>query len=418
MKIAKIIAREIFDSRGFPTVECDLILDNGLYVCASVPSGISRSAFEACELRDGGKRLMGQGVMRAIESIDNKIAPLLIGHEPDLIGMDLKMIELDGTENKSHLGANAMLAVSIAVSRAQAIVNSMELYELFANLCDLESVALPFPMFNMISGGMHADTGLAIQEFMVMPIGAQSFRESMELAIVISYTIRELLKKRGKSTATSPEGAYAAHFKNEQEALDLLMEAVTNTGVETQAEVVFALDAAASHFYDPATGYYQWKDKRLTSDQMIDMYVDLAEKYPIYSLEDGLAETDTDGWKKLMARLGDNLQIVGDDLFATNPNRIVYGLEENLANAAIIKPNQIGTVTETLQSIKLCKNNNMNIIVSHRSAETNDAFIVDLAVGTSAGQIKAGGCNHGERLAKYNQLLTIEDELMSSMFGV
>jgi enolase len=417
MKIAKIVAREIFDSRGVPTVECDLFLDNGIFVCSSVPSGLSRSGYEAYELRDGGIRLMGQGMHRAVENIENRISPLLVGKEPDLITMDLAMLELDGTDNKSQLGANATLAVSIAVCRAQAIVNGMELYELLANLCDLESVALPFPMFNLFNAGVHADSGFPIQECMIMPIGAQNFRESMELAIVISHTLKKILKKNGKSTATGPEGGFVPQYKDEREAFDVLMEAIETCGAETQAEIVFALDVAASQLYDAQKNRYTWFGKQLTADDLIEKYMQLIDEYPIYSIEDGMSESDIPGWQKLMEKLGDTLQIVGDDLFATHPNRIIYGIEENLANAAIIKPNQIGTVTETLQAIKLCKDNDMNVIVSHRAGETNDTFIVDLAVGTSAGQIKAGGCNHGERMAKYNQLLKIEDSLMSTVLG-
>lgn len=415
MKIMKLIAREIFDSRGLPTVECDIHLDNGLFVTASVPSGISRSSFEAHELRDGGMRLMGQGVLKAIHSIENIIAPILINKEPDLISMDIAMFELDGTTDKSNLGANAILPVSIAIARAQAIAHEMELYELLANICDFESVSLPFPMFNLISGGAHADNGLMIQEFMIMPIGTQSFRESFELAVVISQTLKKLLKKQGKSVATAPDGGFASYFEHEKETLDLIMEAIGATKIETQAEIVFALDIAASQFYDSAMGTYNWHGKKITSDALIEIYSSLAEDYPIYSIEDGLAETDKQGWKKMTDLLGQDLQLAGDDLYATHPERIIEGLEEGFSNAAVIKPNQIGSVTETLQSIKLCKNNEMNVIISHRAGETNDNFIVDLAVGTSAGQIKTGGCFHGERIAKYNQLLKVEDALIHSM---
>ena len=412
MKIAKLVAREIYDSRGFPTVECDLFLDNGMHVSASVPSGKSRSSFEACELRDGGTRLMGQGVLKAVDHLENIIAPALVGKEPDMITLDLVLADLDGTENKSRLGANALLAASIAICRAQALMNDMEVYELLAHSFDIESVSMPFPLFNVINGGAHANNGLVIQEFMIMPVGAQSFRGAMEHACMIFHTLGSLLAEHGRSTATGDEGGYASIFTDEQEALDFIMMAIEETGKEFAGDVVLALDIAASQFYNAKTNTYHWREQEMSSDDLIKIYSSFAEHYPIYSIEDGIAQTDTQGWADLMNHFGNGLQIVGDDIFATNANRLVQGITENLVHSAIIKPNQVGTVTETLQAIKLCKANEINTIISHRSGETNDTFIVDLAVGTNSGQIKAGGFSHGERMAKYNRLLKIEDSLM------
>lgn len=411
MKITKVLGREIFDSRGIPTIECDLVFENDMYVSASVPCGKSKSSFEAVDLRDGGTRLMGMGVSKAIENLETIIAPLIVGKEPDLVGTDLKMIELDGTENKSVLGANAMLAASIALCRAQAIMNEMELYEFIAYLCDFESVALPMPMFNIINGGMHADNQLAIQEFMIVPIGAPNFRASMEKAAEVYAALKQLLIEHGKSIAVGDEGGFAGDFADETEALDLIMEAIEMASSSNDLQVAIALDCAATQFYDAKAKKYVWKGQSIDSAHLIDLYKQFVHSFPIFSIEDGMADTDIDGWQQLMSHFGNSLQIVGDDLFATNPERIVEGIEQNLANAAIIKPNQIGTITETLQALKLCKNNEMNCIVSHRSGETDDTFIVDLAVGTSAGQIKSGAPARGERTAKYNQLLRTEDEL-------
>lgn len=417
MKISKVIAREIYDSRGLPTVECDLVLDNDVVVTASAPSGSSRGSFEAVELRDGGERLLGQGVLKAIENIETIIAPALVGKEPDVVGMDLKMIEMDGTENKSNIGANAMIAASMAVCRAQALANDMELYEFIALLCDFEAVTLPFPMFNMINGGAHANNDLMIQEFMVIPIGAQSFRGSIEAGVTIFQHLKKILIEQGKSTAVGYEGGFAPMLEDEQEALDLLMEAVERSGIDS-GDVVFALDVAASQFYNPTKKMYDWKGQFVSSEELIGVYKQLAEHYPLYSLEDGLADNDLEGWKNLMDTLGEKLQIIGDDIFATHSQRIIMGIENNLMHGVIIKPNQVGTVTETLQAIKLCKANDINIIASHRSGETEDMFIADLSVGASAGQIKAGGCSRGERMAKYNHLLRIEDELTRTLLDV
>lgn len=412
MKIAKIQAREIFDSRGLPTIECELYLDNGSHVTASVPSGLSVGSNEAYELRDD-ERLMGFGVSKAIENIENIIAPVLINKEPVVVALDAIMLELDGTANKEKLGANAILAVSIAVLKAQAVVEELEPYELIAQLCGQDSVMLPFPLFNMINGGAHAPSGLRIQEFLVIPSGAQNFRESMEYGVEFYYTLQELLQKKGQRICRGIEGGFAPAFENDMQALDILAETIEK--LDGSDTFKFALDVAASQFYDTKTKTYDWHGTTYSTDELIAFYKKLIDAYPICSIEDGLAEDDQEGWAQMMEQLGETIQIVGDDIFVTNATRIYQGLLNQSANAAIIKPNQIGTVTETLQAIQLCKEHGMSIVVSHRSGETNDSFIADLAVGTSAGQIKAGGCSGGERLAKYNRLLAIEDQLALSL---
>ncbi len=411
MKITQIKAREIYDSRGWPTVQCEIILDDHVMVSASVPSGLSKSSYEARELRDGGKRLWGKGVSKALESIEKIIAPVLLDKEPNGLEMDLKIIELDGTVDKSYLGANATLAVSMAVYRAQALVEEIELYELIAYLNGSGSVTMPFPFINLINGGMHANNNLQIQEFMVVPIGAENFRASFELSVVIFHELKNTLQKYGKSVAVGDEGGFV-NFTSDSEALDILAEVLDRVGSTYGYQCIMGLDIAASRYYDRKTKKYSWNGEKLSSAEMIEFYKELIENYPIFSIEDALSEDDWHGWKQLTEALQGRVQIVGDDVFATNADRIMRGIEEHIADSIIIKPNQIGTIAETIQAIQLCKNNNLNTIVSHRSGETNDTFIADLAVGTSAGQIKAGGCCRGERLAKYNRLLMIEDELM------
>lgn len=417
MKITGVSAREIFDSRGFPALECEIMLEDSIPVVASVPSGASCGPYEVLELRDkDNERLMGYGVQKAIHLIESELAPELVGRKPDVVEFDLKMIEMDGTPQKTRLGGNTMLAVSMALCKAQAYANELQTYELIAQLCDFESVSLPFPMFNIINGGVHANTGLQIQEFMIVPTGASSFRSSLELSTIVFHTLGELLKKQGKIVGIGDEGGYATSFMHEREALDLIMEAINFSGVDRDGDFVLALDIAASQFYDPKTKLYNWHNTMITSQELIQEYISLAGHYPLYSIEDGLGYDDHQGWHTLTETLGEKLQIVGDDLFATNPHRIAEAMEKGFANAAVIKPNQIGTVIETLQSIKLCKEHGFNTIVSHRSGETNDTFIVDLAVGTSAGQIKAGGPSRGERMAKYNEMLRIEDNLVLDVF--
>lgn len=413
MKITKVVGREIFDSRGIPTVECEVSLSNGVIVSASVPSGTSCGENEAFELRDGESRLFGMGVTKAIHNVEHIIAPEIIGKEPDVIFIDSIIRSLDPTSNKSNLGSNATLAVSMAVCRAQAVITQQELFELVAALYDGETVSLPFPLFNIFNGGAHSNNGFPIQEIMLSPIGAQSFRQSLEAAIEVFHTLEEILKKQGKSTAVGQEGGFAPHFKNDTEPFDLLMEAIA--GANHEGLFTIGLDVAANQLYDSKTKLYRWNDGHKTSEELFEFYKNISNNYPLFSIEDGYAEQDIEGWKKLFQSLGGTLQVVGDDLFVTNVTAIAKGLQEELANAAIIKPNQRGTVSETLEAISLCHENNMNAIVSHRSGETVDTFIADFAVGTSAGQIKAGGCSRGERLAKYNRLLFIEDMLTMSL---
>ncbi|KKP36011.1 MAG: Enolase [candidate division TM6 bacterium GW2011_GWF2_32_72] len=412
MKISRIIAREIFDSRGLPTIECSLFLEDGRFVKSSVPSGASTGKFEAHELRDGGKRLFGKGVSKAINNIESIIAPALIGKEVDAISTDLILLNLDGTDNKSKLGANAILAVSMAAFRAQALVQDMELYELIAHLHGTPAVSIPFAMMNFINGGMHADNFLRIQEFMILPTKGSSFRQSVESSIEVYYKLKELLKENERSTAIGDEGGFASEFANDLEALDFLVEAIAATPSAKENEFGIALDVAASEFYNSKKKIYDWNGKIFTSEELANFYISLVNNYPILSIEDGFAEDDWKGWETFNSLLGEKIQIVGDDLFVTNPERIHKGIEKKAANASIIKPNQIGTITETLQAVKLCQENGFATVISHRSGETNDSFISDLAVGTAAGQIKSGACVRGERLAKYNRLLEIEDSLV------
>lgn len=414
MKIKKIVGSEIFDSRGIPTLEVALFLEDGQHVTASVPSGLSRGSYEAAELRDGGKRLFGFGLTKAIDMLDREIAPILIEKEPDVVVLDLEMIARDGTADKSNLGANTMLAASIAVLKAQAAINGVEPYELIARLCGVESVTMPYPFFNVINGGVHADNRLHVQEFMVVPVNLPTFRAAMEAGVTLFHELKEVLHSHGKSTAVGDEGGFAPECESEVEAFDYLMEAIERTKQHCSAHFVLAIDVAASQFYDAKIKKYEWYGAVLAADDLIGMYEQWVAQYPIYSIEDGLGEHDTAGWHRMMKKIGENVQLVGDDLFATNPERIFAGIEQELATAAIIKPNQIGTVTEALQAITLCKEHGMNVIVSHRSGETNDPFIADLALGSNAGALKAGGCSRGERLAKYNHLLRIEDALVLS----
>lgn len=410
MKIDNIYAREIFDSRGIPTIECNVELEDGMTVTASVPSGISCGSNEAHELRDGGSRLMGLGVQKAVHMLNHTIAPLLIGKEPDFVTFDGELLELDGTDNKSHLGANTMLATSLAVCRAQAYQEGLEVYELIAQLCHYDTVSLPCPMFNFLGGGLHADNNMQIQELLIVPKGARSFRESINEGVTIFHSLKEILKAKGLSTAFGHEGGFVPSFKNDHHAIETLLEAIEKSGCGDG--VMISVDVAISHLYNPQTGLYLWDGKNISSHELIERYAHMIKAYPIYSIEDGLGESDWNGWKAMKATIGDRVRLVGDDLFVTDPQRIWSGIENDVATTALIKPNQIGTLTETLQAVTLCTENNWDVIISHRSGETNDSFIADLAVGVSAGHIKAGGCHNGERMAKYNRLLVIEDQLL------
>lgn len=409
MKISKLTGREIFDSRGMPTLSCELILDDGTFITASVPSGASCGSHEALELRDGGERLFGKGLLKAIHNLDHIVAPALVGKIPDVMVSDALLMNLDGTPNKNKLGANVMLAASVAVCKAQAVVQEKEPFELIAELYGSESVSLPFPLVNVINGGAHATNGLPIQEIMLVPVGAQNFRISLEYAVTVFYELKQILLKENKTTGVGDEGGFAPSFKTVYEPFDYLVQALENTGLKDF--FVLAIDVAANEFYDQKSKKYNWFNEKRTAEQMIELYQELADSYPLYSIEDGMAEDDWEGWTQLFEKLGSSLQIVGDDIFASQTKKIAAGLEIGVANGVIIKPNQVGTLSETLEAITLCHSAEVNVIISHRSGETNDDFIADLAVGTSAGQIKAGGPCRGERMAKYNRLLYIEDML-------
>jgi enolase len=419
MHITRILGREIYDSRGLPTIECELILDDKVIIRSEVPSGTSCSKYEAKPLYDGGERLMGLGVRKAIEQLETIIAPELINKEPNLLDMDIRMIALDGTQDKSNLGANTLLAASIAIAKAHAISLNMQLYEFLARLCNFESVIIPYTMFNVLNGGMHADSNLLIQEIMLVPMGFSSCREACEASCTVNHKLRSLIHEHGSRTCTGLEGGYSLDFDDEYEALNLLMEAIVLSGYQPKDQFMIALDIAASSLYQVETGTYRWShNKNINTGELIDVYRTLINKYPIYSIEDGLADDDIDGWALMQKELGSAIQIVGDDIFASNPQRIATGIEQELANAAIIKPNQIGTVSESLQAVLLCKNHGFNTVASHRSGETEDTFIVDFAIGTNAGQLKAGGFSHGERISKYNQVLRIEDTLQRALMNL
>ncbi len=408
MKIVNVHSYEILDSRGIPTVACRLQLEGGTQVCASVPSGSSRGKHEAIELRDGDKtRYLGNGVQRAVENINTEIAKVVVGKKPHLLDLDKELIALDGTENKSRLGSNAMLATSIAIAKAQALSNGQELYASLASLCAVDKPSVPRIMFNLINGGAHATNNLSFQEFMVMPTQDRPLAEVYEDVFLIYHNLRELLHADGHTTGTGAEGGFAPALSGEKEALDYLMKAIEVAGY-THDEYVLAIDVAGSHLYDEQKQLYTVQGATYTSDALIDYYDELCSHYPIFSIEDGLAQDDELGWSALTKRLGKRVQIVGDDLFVTNENRIRTGIDKAYANAAVIKPNQIGTVSETIAAIKLCQDSGMHTIVSHRSGETNDTFIADLAVGLHAGQFKGGAIVHGERVAKYNRLMEIE----------
>lgn len=413
MKIKKVRGREIYDSRGCPTLACDLWLHDGTMVTSAVPSGLSRSQYEAREMRDGGPRLQGMGVLTAIARLEKDIAPLLIGNEPNIVSMDAQMVELDGTADKSRLGANSMLAASIAICKAQAHMQMMELYAFIAEICDFETVAMPIPMFNMINGGLHADSKLSVQEFLVIPDTSESFRHAYEFGSTTYHYLKQLLKAEGKSVAVGDEGGFAAHFSTTEEVLVLLKQAIEQASQEVGGSAVIGLDVAASYLYDQRARRYTIDKQQMSSSELTAWYMMLHEKYDLHSIEDGFHVDDLEGLSRAIEVFTDQILLISDDLFATNPERIWKGLEQGITTGVIIKPNQIGTVTETLQAIKLCEEASVPLVASHRSGETEDAFIADLAVGVSAQYIKAGGLSRGERISKYNRVLAIEQDLFS-----
>lgn len=410
-EIVDIYAREVIDSRGNPTVEVEVVLESGIVESAIVPSGASTGEREALELRDGDKkRFHGKGVLKAIKNIENVLAEELIGMEVlDQAFIDRLMIELDGTENKSKLGANAILGVSMAVCKAAAAELGIPLYRYIGG-CNAK--VLPAPMMNIMNGGEHADNNLDIQEFMIVPLGFKNYSSALRAGAEIFHTLKSLLKKKGLNTAVGDEGGFAPNLNTNAEAIELIIQAIKDSGYKPGKDVFIALDAAASEFFEK--GKYSFEGKTMTSQQMVDYYEGLVEKYPIISIEDGLAEGDWNGWQLLTERLGGKIQLVGDDIFVTNTKIFSEGIKKGIANSILIKLNQIGTVTETLDAIEMAKEAGYTAVISHRSGETEDTTIADLAVATNAGFIKTGSMSRSERIAKYNRLLRIEEELGTS----
>ena len=412
-EIASIHAREILDSRGNPTVEADVVLEDGTRGRAAVPSGASTGEHEAVELRDGDKKhYLGKGVLHAVENVESVIAPELAGMDATNQRLiDATMISLDGTENKGKLGANAILAVSMACARAAAESLGVPLYRYLGGV---NACVLPTPMMNILNGGAHADNNVDFQEFMVMPVGAETFSDALRWGTEVFHTLKGVLKKKGYNTAVGDEGGFAPSLKSNVEAIEVILESIELAGYKAGEEIAIALDPAASEFYDKSAGRYVFKksDKsEKTSDQMADYWASWVRQYPIVSLEDGLAEDDWQGWKYLTEIVGRKIQLVGDDLFVTNVKRLQQGIDEGVGNSILVKVNQIGSISETLDAIELARRNGYTAVISHRSGETEDTFIADLAVATNAGQIKTGSASRTDRIAKYNQLLRIEEEL-------
>jgi len=411
--ISRIHAREILDSRGNPTIEVDVCLESGALGRAAIPSGASTGEHEAWELRDGNKnRFGGKGVKKAVANVNEKIAPALKGWDAlDQAKIDKKLIELDGTPNKSNLGANALLGVSLAVAHAAAAAENLPL---FRYLGGPDARVLPVPMMNILNGGAHSDAPIDFQEFMIMPRGAPSFSEAVRYGAEVFHTLKSVLKDRGLSTAVGDEGGFAPHLTSAEDALESISTAVERAGYKLGEQIFIALDPAASEFYDSKSNVYVFKKSdgsRKTADELVEYYAGLCARFPIISIEDGCAENDWAGWKKLTAKLGKKIQLVGDDLFVTNVEFLRRGIAEHVANSILIKVNQIGTLTETLATIDLAKKNHYTTVISHRSGETEDSTIADIAVATNAGQIKTGSLSRSDRIAKYNQLLRIEEEL-------
>ena len=412
-------AIQVLDSRGNPTVQVTVRLESGIEGMAMVPSGASTGSFEAVELRDGDMQSYnGLSVYKAIENVNKKISKALIGCNVfNQLEIDEKMIKLDGTVNKSKLGANSILGVSLAVARAAANSLNIPLYKYIGGI---NGKVMPMPMMNVLNGGKHANNNLNIQEFMIVPVGGKNYREIMQMGVEVYKVLKEILKKKNLVTSVGDEGGFAPNLENDEEAIELLLEAINKAGFKEKKDFELALDVASTEMHLEAKkinkeGYYFWKtDEYKTKAEMIDYIVDLVNKYPIYSVEDGLAEEDWKVWKELTKKIGNKVQLVGDDLFVTNPERLIKGVKEEVANAILIKPNQIGTLTETLETIRLAKKNNYKTIISHRSGETEDTFIADLAVGVNAMQIKTGAPCRTDRVAKYNRLLNIEEEILNS----
>lgn len=410
-KIKSIHAREILDSRGQPTVEVEVLLDSGVQARAAVPSGASTGAHEACELRDDDKsRFGGKGVLKAVLNVKEKIAPRVRGMDvQDQEKLDQTLIELDGTKNKTSLGANAMLGVSLAIARAAAMSKNLPLYK---HVGGVKATKLPVPLMNLLNGGAHANNGLDIQEFMIVPNVKASFKESLRAGSEIFQNLKKILNAQGLSTAVGDEGGFAPVLKSNEYALELLMSAIEKSGYKPGQDIFLALDVAATELYED--GKYRWEGKQITPDQLIEIYKSWSKKYPLMSIEDGFSEDDWDSWVKVTKEIGSKVQLVGDDLFVTNPERLKTGIQKGAANALLVKVNQIGTLTETSQAVRLAQSHKMRTVMSHRSGETEDTTIADLAVALDCHQIKTGSLCRSERTAKYNQLLRIEEELGSS----
>ena len=408
--IVEIYAREVLDSRGNPTVEVEVTTENGIVGTAIVPSGASTGVHEAVELRDGDKaRYLGKGTLNAVNNVNEKIADELIGFDVfDQVGIDRALIQIDGTDNKSNLGANAILGVSMAVARAASIESDTPLYEYIGGV---NAKTLPVPMMNILNGGEHADNNVDIQEFMVMPAGAVSFKEALRMGTEVFHNLKTVLKSRGYNTAVGDEGGFAPNLNSNEEALQTIMEAIEKAGYAPGKDIFLALDVASSEMYENGKYHFKGEGKVYTSEELVNYYSNLVNKYPIISIEDGLSEDDWDGWKLLTEKLGNKVQLVGDDLFVTNYSRLNLGINKGIANSILIKLNQIGTITETLDAIELAKTNGYTCVISHRSGETEDTTIADLAVAVNSGQIKTGSASRTDRICKYNQLLRIEDRL-------
>ena len=416
LEIESIKAIEILDSRGNPTVQVEVTLEDGNTGIASVPSGASKGSFEAVELRDGEKsRYLGKGTKKAVENVNKKIAKEVVGMNVfEQRKIDEAMLALDDTPNKSNLGANAILGVSLAVAKAASNALGLELYQYLGGI---NATELPIPMMNILNGGKHSDNNISIQEFMIMPVGEITFAERLRRGAEIYHTLKKVLKEKGYSVGVGDEGGFAPNLKNEEEALDVIIEAIKKAGYQPEKDVMLALDIASTEMYEEAKkigkdGYYFWKTEQFkTKDEMVQYIIDLCEKYPILSVEDGLAEEDWESWETLTKAIGDNVQLVGDDLFVTNKSRLRRGIEKEVANAILIKPNQIGSLTETLDTIKMAKQSGYRTVISHRSGETEDTTIADIAVAVNGGQIKTGAPCRTDRVAKYNRLLKIEDSI-------